>query len=116
MTKSLTKVIYKPDSQSTDEYIAIINPEQVSIPHFTSENIFILGSFISGKKEVSIAFYLICRVLYLIQNISQTRIYKSFTSMIVIGTYLPLFHSSIPLTDVVDCEPTESVFFAFQST
>ncbi|KZP20159.1 DUF1960-domain-containing protein [Athelia psychrophila] len=28
MTKSLTKVIYKPDSQSTDEFIAIVNPEE----------------------------------------------------------------------------------------
>lgn len=28
MTKSLTKVIYKPDTQSTDEYIAFVNPEQ----------------------------------------------------------------------------------------
>jgi len=26
MTKSLTKVIYKPDPQSTDEFIAIVNP------------------------------------------------------------------------------------------
>lgn len=30
MVKSLTKVIYKPDSQSTDEFIAIVNPEEVS--------------------------------------------------------------------------------------
>ena len=29
MAKGLTKVVYKPDSQSTDEYIAIVNPEQV---------------------------------------------------------------------------------------
>ncbi|KAH7930649.1 DUF1960-domain-containing protein [Leucogyrophana mollusca] len=26
MTKSITKVVYKPDSQSTDEYIAIVDP------------------------------------------------------------------------------------------
>jgi len=26
MTKSVTKVVYKPDSQSTDEFIAIVNP------------------------------------------------------------------------------------------
>lgn len=29
MAPSLTKVIYKPDSQSTDEYIIIVNPEEV---------------------------------------------------------------------------------------
>lgn len=28
MTKSLTKVVYKPDTQSTDEYIVIVNPSQ----------------------------------------------------------------------------------------
>ncbi|KII95036.1 hypothetical protein PLICRDRAFT_86454 [Plicaturopsis crispa FD-325 SS-3] len=28
MVKSLTKVVYKPDSQSTDEFIAIVNPEE----------------------------------------------------------------------------------------
>ncbi|KAJ7572554.1 ribosome maturation protein [Mycena floridula] len=28
MTKSLTKVIYKPDSQSTEEYTIIVNPEE----------------------------------------------------------------------------------------
>ncbi|KAI3615196.1 duf1960 family protein [Moniliophthora roreri] len=26
--RTLTKVIYKPDSQSTDEYIIIVNPEE----------------------------------------------------------------------------------------
>lgn len=31
MTKALTKVVYKPDSQSTDEFIAIVNPEEVRI-------------------------------------------------------------------------------------
>ena len=31
---ALTKVIYKPDSQSTEEYIAIVNPVEVSLnPH-----------------------------------------------------------------------------------
>lgn len=29
--KSLHKVVYKPDSQSTEEYIIIVNPEEVSI-------------------------------------------------------------------------------------
>ncbi|KAG2349161.1 DUF1960-domain-containing protein [Suillus weaverae] len=28
MTKSLTKVVYKPDTQSTDEYIVIVNPAE----------------------------------------------------------------------------------------
>ncbi|KAH9948428.1 DUF1960-domain-containing protein [Amylocystis lapponica] len=28
MTKALTKVIYKPDSQSTDEFIVFINPAE----------------------------------------------------------------------------------------
>ncbi|KAG8897365.1 hypothetical protein FRB99_008205 [Tulasnella sp. 403] len=28
MTKPVHKVVYKPDSQSTDEYIAIVNPEE----------------------------------------------------------------------------------------
>jgi len=26
--KALTKVVYKPDTQSTDEYIAIVNPDE----------------------------------------------------------------------------------------
>ena len=30
MVKSTTKLIYKPDSQSTDEYIMFVNPEEVS--------------------------------------------------------------------------------------
>ncbi|KAG1752529.1 DUF1960-domain-containing protein [Suillus paluster] len=28
MTKSLTKVVYKPDTQSTDEFIVIVNPAE----------------------------------------------------------------------------------------
>ncbi|KAF9651076.1 DUF1960-domain-containing protein [Thelephora ganbajun] len=28
MGKAITKVIYKPDSQSTDEYLIIVNPEE----------------------------------------------------------------------------------------
>lgn len=28
MTKSLTKVVYKPDTQSTDEYIVFVNPAE----------------------------------------------------------------------------------------
>ena len=29
MPKSVTKVVYKPDTQSTDEYIIIVNPAEV---------------------------------------------------------------------------------------
>lgn len=29
MTKALTRIVYKPDSTSTDEYQAIVNPEEV---------------------------------------------------------------------------------------
>jgi hypothetical protein len=29
MSPSLTKVIFKPDSQSTDEFTVIVNPEEV---------------------------------------------------------------------------------------
>lgn len=29
MTKELSKVIYKPDPQSTDEFTIIVDPEQV---------------------------------------------------------------------------------------
>ena len=29
MGKAITKVVYKPDTQSSDEYIIIVNPEEV---------------------------------------------------------------------------------------
>ena len=29
MGKALTKIIYKPDTQSSDEYLIIVNPEEV---------------------------------------------------------------------------------------
>lgn len=29
MGKAITKIIYKPDSQSSDEYLIIVNPEEV---------------------------------------------------------------------------------------
>jgi hypothetical protein len=29
MGKTITKVVYKPDTQSTDEYIIIVDPEEV---------------------------------------------------------------------------------------
>lgn len=32
MPKSLSKVVYKPDTQSTDEYIVIVNPQEVRSP------------------------------------------------------------------------------------
>jgi hypothetical protein len=57
MGKSLTKVIYKPDSQSTDEYIVIVNPEEVSPPPSLLVIHLILLCFYrslrSGKQEVS---------------------------------------------------------------
>ncbi|TFK55612.1 DUF1960-domain-containing protein [Heliocybe sulcata] len=28
MTRSITKVVYKPDTQSTDEFIVVVNPEE----------------------------------------------------------------------------------------
>ena len=31
MTKELTKVVYKPDTQSTDEYIMIVNQPEVKV-------------------------------------------------------------------------------------
>lgn len=31
MPKSVTKVVYKPDTQSTDEYIIIVNPLEVFV-------------------------------------------------------------------------------------
>ena len=30
MTKNVTKVAYKPDTQSTDEYLVIVNADEVS--------------------------------------------------------------------------------------
>ena len=59
MGKSLTKVVYKPDSQSTDEYIVIVNPEEVSPPPDPSLLVIHLillcfyRSLRSGKQEVS---------------------------------------------------------------
>jgi len=32
MGKAITKVIYKPDTQSSDEYFIIVNPEEVRHP------------------------------------------------------------------------------------
>ena len=29
MGKAITRVVYKPDTQSTEEYIIIVNPEEV---------------------------------------------------------------------------------------
>lgn len=29
MAKAITKVVYKPDTQSTDEFIAIVHPAEV---------------------------------------------------------------------------------------
>lgn len=29
MPKNVTKVVYKPDTQSTDEYIIVVNPTEV---------------------------------------------------------------------------------------
>lgn len=31
MPKSVTKVVYKPDTQSTDEYMIIVNPVEVTL-------------------------------------------------------------------------------------
>lgn len=31
MAKSLSKVIYKPDSQSTDEYVVVVDTEEVRL-------------------------------------------------------------------------------------
>lgn len=57
MGKSLTKVIYKPDSQSTDEYIVIVNPEEVSShPSLLVIHLILLcfyRSLRSGVQEVS---------------------------------------------------------------
>ena len=56
MTKALTKVIYKPDN-NTSEYMVVVNPDavgplyssSVDLAHLTS----LLSSTINGKKEVN---------------------------------------------------------------
>jgi hypothetical protein len=57
MAKTLSKVIYKPDSQSTDEFIVIVNSEEVCVAHgpvrSTSPNPPLFLSSRSGKKGVS---------------------------------------------------------------
>jgi len=52
---SQTRVIYKPDSQSTEEFMVIVNPEEVSVGYFL-----LIGrlngcfqSIRNGVKEVS---------------------------------------------------------------
>lgn len=46
MSPSLTKVIYKPDSQSTDEFIIIVNPQVVGVfnlyRHFSHPNLWFI--------------------------------------------------------------------------
>jgi hypothetical protein len=37
MVNEHTRVIYKPDSQSTDEFIAIVNPEEVCSTNHASD-------------------------------------------------------------------------------
>lgn len=32
MGKAITKLVYKPDTQSSDEYLIIVNPEEVRHP------------------------------------------------------------------------------------
>ena len=32
MGKAITKIVYKPDTQSSDEYLVIVNPEEVRHP------------------------------------------------------------------------------------
>ena len=57
MTKALTKVIYKPDNTSTNEYMVVVNPDavrplyssSVDPAHLTS----LSSSTINGKKEVN---------------------------------------------------------------
>lgn len=59
MTKSLTKVIYKPDSQSTDEYLMFVNHEEVRRGSFVSQSEYYLKEVClfystgSGKQETS---------------------------------------------------------------
>ena len=56
MTKSVSKVIYKPDTQSTDEFIAFINHDQASrVPHVqvSIANLSTFFSITGGKKEVT---------------------------------------------------------------
>ncbi|KAG6877216.1 hypothetical protein C0992_010609 [Termitomyces sp. T32_za158] len=58
MSKSLTKVIYKPDHTSTDEYTVIVNPEEVSLPYVNSRKAIVslikAGSIVNA--EVFAAF------------------------------------------------------------
>lgn len=53
--KSLTKVVYKPDTQSTDEFTVIVNSDEVSGAHPQSMfgSLMAVCSTRSGKKEVS---------------------------------------------------------------
>ena len=74
MPHTLTKVIYKPDTQSTDEFTIIVNPEQVR----KSRRSFIISSLKSspysstrsGKMEVSMprTNYIQSYLTYIIQT------------------------------------------------
>lgn len=58
MGKAIAKVVYKPDSQSTDEYTVIVEPEEVC--HFPVLGLISLIRYScstkSTKLEVSLSF------------------------------------------------------------
>ncbi|OBZ70037.1 hypothetical protein A0H81_09841 [Grifola frondosa] len=94
MTKALTKVVYQPDTQSTDQYIAIVNPAEYRRWKGGGE---LAASYVDSP---------------LIRILAQRR--KSPASYVSASdTHIDPSHSTIPLTDVVD---SFKVFFSNQGS
>ena len=59
MGKAITKIVYKPDTQSSDEYLIIVNPEEVCHTFYTTRfNPLILCSCSSRNTRLEVSFAL----------------------------------------------------------
>lgn len=91
MPATLTKVVYKPDTQSTEEYTVIVNPEEVRRASY------ICGSYTYHSFNSTRSGSMVTRKLEEVER-----------SFMILIPHIP--QRTIPLAQVVDC-----AFYGFLS-
>ena len=102
MGKAITKIVYKPDTQSSDEYLIIVNPEEVrhalQIPLLNP----IHSSLMQYKKYKAGGESRLKSLIHLTDQFSRHVNLRDSSSSPLLTDDHPI--RTIPLASVVDCE------------
>ena len=111
MGKAITKIVYKPDTQSSDEFIIIVNPEEVR--HTLQITLFnpTHSSLMQYKKYKAGGESRLKSLMHLTDQFSRHVNLCDSSSSPLLTDDQPI--RTIPLASVVDCEFWPAEYFAY---